>query len=144
MPYFLYRISPERKLTLLETFEKFQEAKGVARRLRAEQPAGDAHVIRMIFAENPKKAQLCSPICATPRPTATTDAGPPGRGRARTSPSRVPALLCYDGRIRHMPRPARIHASPARGRFGMHGVRRPPARRHAGCSGTSAPGEPRC
>ena len=34
MPYFLYRISPERKLTLLETFEKFQEAKGVARRLR--------------------------------------------------------------------------------------------------------------
>ena len=58
MPYFLYRISPERKLTLLETFEKFQEAKGAARRLRAEQPAGDAHVIRMIFAENPKKAQL--------------------------------------------------------------------------------------
>jgi hypothetical protein len=58
MPYFLYRISPERKLTLLETFDKFQEAKTVARRLRAEQPPGDGHVIRMIFAENPKKAQL--------------------------------------------------------------------------------------
>jgi hypothetical protein len=58
MPYFLYRISPERKLTLIETFEKFQEAKTEARRLRAAQPPGDPIVIRMIFAENPKKAQL--------------------------------------------------------------------------------------
>lgn len=58
MPYFLYRISPERKLTLIETFEKFQEAKTLARRLRAEQPAGGNDQFRMIFAENPKKAQL--------------------------------------------------------------------------------------
>ena len=57
MPYFLYRISPERKLTLLETFEKFQAAKGVARRLRAEQAAGDAHRIRMIPAANREQAQ---------------------------------------------------------------------------------------
>lgn len=58
MPYFLYRISPERKLTLIETFEKFQDARTQARSLRAQQPPGDGHVIRMIFAENPKKAQL--------------------------------------------------------------------------------------
>lgn len=58
MPYFLYRISANRKLTLLETFEKFQEAKAQVRRLRAEQPAGGGDLFRMIFAENPKKAQL--------------------------------------------------------------------------------------
>jgi hypothetical protein len=58
MPYFLYRISPERKLTLIQTFEKFQEAKGLARQLRAEQPPGNGDTIRMIFAETPKKAQL--------------------------------------------------------------------------------------
>lgn len=58
MPYFLYRISPERKLTLIETFEKFQDAKSLARRLRAEQPADGNDQFRMIFAENPKKAQL--------------------------------------------------------------------------------------
>lgn len=58
MPYFLYRISSERKLTLIQTFEKYQEAKGVARQLRAEQPPESGDVIRMIFAETSKKAQL--------------------------------------------------------------------------------------
>jgi len=58
MPYFLYRISPERKLTLIETFEKFRDAKNVARRMRAEAPEGNTDSIRMIFAETAKKAQL--------------------------------------------------------------------------------------
>jgi hypothetical protein len=58
MPYFLYRISPERKLTLIETFEKFQDAKTQARQLRAAQPADNGDTIRMIFAETSKKAQL--------------------------------------------------------------------------------------
>ena len=60
MPYFLYRVSPGHKLKLIEIFEEFQEARSTARRLRAEQPAsssgGDS--IRMIFADNPKRAQL--------------------------------------------------------------------------------------
>lgn len=58
MPYFVYRISPERKLTLLNTFDKFKDAKDLARSLRAQQTPGTAETIRMIFAENPKKAQL--------------------------------------------------------------------------------------
>ncbi len=58
MPYFLYRISPERKLTLIETFEKYQDAKALARNLRAQQAADDSSLVRMIFAETPKKAQL--------------------------------------------------------------------------------------
>lgn len=58
MPYFVYRISPERRLALIETFDKFQDAKTLARSLRAQQAADDQHVIRMIFAEDKKKAQL--------------------------------------------------------------------------------------
>jgi len=58
MPYFVYRISPERKLTLLNTFDKFTEAKDLARSLRAQQAPGTTETIRMIFAENQKKAQL--------------------------------------------------------------------------------------
>ncbi len=58
MPYFIYRISPERKLTLVETFAKFKEAKDFARGLRARQPAEDKHIIRMMFAEDAKKAQI--------------------------------------------------------------------------------------
>jgi hypothetical protein len=58
MPYFVYRISPDRKLTLLDTFAKFKEAKVHARSLRAQQATDDRSIIRMIFAEDPKKAQL--------------------------------------------------------------------------------------
>lgn len=58
MPYFVYRISSERKLTLLNTFDKFKDAKDLARSLRAQQAPGATETIRMIFAENPKKAQL--------------------------------------------------------------------------------------
>ena len=58
MPYFVYRISAERKLTLLNMLDKFKEAKDLARSLRAQQPPGATDVFRMIFAETPKKAQL--------------------------------------------------------------------------------------
>ena len=58
MPYFVYRISPERKLTLLDTLDQFKDAKDLARSLRAQQPPGVNDVFRMIFAETPKKAQL--------------------------------------------------------------------------------------
>lgn len=58
MPYFLYRITPERKLSLIDTFEKYRDASSTARRLRAEQNVDDRHQIRMIFADTPKQAQL--------------------------------------------------------------------------------------
>jgi hypothetical protein len=58
MPYFVYRISPERKLTLIETFAKFKEAKDFARSLRAQQATDDRNMVRMIFAEDPQKARL--------------------------------------------------------------------------------------
>jgi len=64
MPYFVYRISPERRLTLVDTFIKFKDAKDFARGLRARQPADDQHKIRMMFADDAKKAQL---LLADPR-----------------------------------------------------------------------------
>ena len=67
MPYFVYRISPERKLTLIDTFVKFKEAKDHARSLRAQQVADDRSVVRMIFAEDAKKAQLLLADRRTPK-----------------------------------------------------------------------------
>jgi hypothetical protein len=58
MPYFVFSISPDRKLTLLETFTKFKDAKDYARSLRAQQKTEDRNIVRMIFAEDAKKAQL--------------------------------------------------------------------------------------
>jgi len=67
MPYFVYRISPERKLTLIETFAKFKEAKDHARSVRAQQASDDRNIVRMIFAEDPKKAQLLLTDLRTPK-----------------------------------------------------------------------------
>ena len=67
MPYFVYRISPERKLTLLETCAKFKDAKDLARSLRARQTTDDRHIVRMIFAEDAKKAQLLLTDLRTPK-----------------------------------------------------------------------------
>lgn len=58
MPYFVFRILPDRKLTLLQTFAKFKEARDHVRSLRAQQAPDDRSTIRMIFAEDTKKAQL--------------------------------------------------------------------------------------
>lgn len=69
MPYFVYRISPERKLTLLDTLDKFKQAKDLARSLRAQQSPEVNDIIRMIFAETPKKAQML----LTDRRSARTD-----------------------------------------------------------------------
>ncbi len=58
MPYYLYRITPNHRPALIETFEKFQEARTRARRLRAELPVGGEEAVRMIFAEDTRKALL--------------------------------------------------------------------------------------
>jgi hypothetical protein len=58
MPYFVYRLTPGQRPNLLETFAKYPDARNLARRLRAELPAGSADTIHMIFAEDPNKARL--------------------------------------------------------------------------------------
>jgi hypothetical protein len=68
MPYFVYRIAPDRKLTLLDTLDKFKDARELARSLRAQQAHEAKDSVRMIFAENPKKAQL---LLSDPRSTRT-------------------------------------------------------------------------
>jgi hypothetical protein len=63
MPYFVYRIAPQRKLTLIETHTRYQEAKALVRRLRQEEASGEDD-IRMIFAQHQSEAER---LLATPR-----------------------------------------------------------------------------
>lgn len=58
MPYYLYRITPNHRPSLIETFEKFQDARARVRSLRAELPADGEATVRMIFAEDTRKAQM--------------------------------------------------------------------------------------
>lgn len=58
MPYYLYRITLDHRPSLIETFEKFQDARARVRSLRAELPADGGVTVRMIFAEDTRKAQI--------------------------------------------------------------------------------------
>jgi hypothetical protein len=56
MPYFVYRITPQRKLTHIETFTRYPDAKALVRRLRQDDASGDDD-IRMIFAQQQMEAE---------------------------------------------------------------------------------------
>lgn len=62
MPYFIYRIAPERTLTLVRAFDRFPEAKEAARALRAT--AADGEQWKIIFAGDPAEAEA---LLSTPR-----------------------------------------------------------------------------
>jgi len=57
MPYFLYRIAPNRSLTCLESFDEYRDARSAARSLREEQGATGNAVIKMVFAEQAAEAE---------------------------------------------------------------------------------------
>jgi hypothetical protein len=57
MPYFCFRIRPDRTMTLLETYPKFKEAMDYCRDLRRQQAADDPDQIRMMFAATAKDAK---------------------------------------------------------------------------------------
>lgn len=57
MPYFVFQISADKKLTPLKVFEKFKEAKELCRELRHAQAADAKESIRMTFAKDEQEAR---------------------------------------------------------------------------------------
>jgi hypothetical protein len=57
MPYFVYEISPERKLTYVETFDDYRSAKNLCRDKRKAGEVTGGHDLRMVFAKNQKEAE---------------------------------------------------------------------------------------
>ena len=64
MPYFIYRISPDKQLDCLEQHAKYRAAREQARQLRADQSADDPDTIKLIFAESQGEAER---LLLTPR-----------------------------------------------------------------------------
>jgi hypothetical protein len=64
MPYFVFRIHDPKHLEYLDTKTKYQEAKALVRRLRAEQPGSDPAAIRLIYAKTQAEAEK---LLSTPR-----------------------------------------------------------------------------
>jgi len=62
MPYFVYKVASAelamlKQLELINTLEKFKEAKNFARGIRAEQAGSDTAEIKVIFADNQLAAE---------------------------------------------------------------------------------------
>ncbi|MHB8347609.1 MAG: hypothetical protein ACYDHM_10585 [Acidiferrobacterales bacterium] len=70
MPYFIFRISADKTMTLVNSCTKFGEAKELCRTYRQSQQAGTPDVIRMMFAATEhdarrllsEKRQISSPL----------------------------------------------------------------------------------
>jgi hypothetical protein len=57
MPYYVFRISADKKLTLVNVFAKYQEAKDLCRQLRQRESPDNPNTVRMAFAEDEVKAK---------------------------------------------------------------------------------------
>ena len=63
MPYFVYQISPSRKLTYIDTKDRYQDARAIVRELRGKGPENDDDY-RLIFANQQGEAEK---LLSTPR-----------------------------------------------------------------------------
>lgn len=57
MPYYVYRVSPQRFIKYLEHYDVYKEARNYARDLRAQQGVNDLDTIKIIFAEEQAEAE---------------------------------------------------------------------------------------
>lgn len=59
MPYFVYRVSADRKqLDQIEVHDKFKPAKDLCRQLRQKQAPESTDAIRMVFAKDKREAEV--------------------------------------------------------------------------------------
>lgn len=57
MPYYVFRIAADKTLTLLNVYDKYQDAKAECRKLRMAQVPGAADQVRMAFAASERDAK---------------------------------------------------------------------------------------
>lgn len=58
MPYFIYRISPQRILTYISEYAHYRQARDTARQMRQEQIRDNLDTIKIIFAKDRSEAEL--------------------------------------------------------------------------------------
>lgn len=57
MPYFVYSISADKELELLESFDAYREAKQAATTMRLKSAAEENRLVRIIFAQDTAEAE---------------------------------------------------------------------------------------
>jgi len=69
MPYFVYKIYPNRTLDLIDDFDKYQDAKKLTRELRTELKEDDVFNFRLVHAAHEREAERLLATKREPRPT---------------------------------------------------------------------------
>ena len=69
MPYFVFKMFSDKKLEVLDNFEKFIEAKNYARDLRKQVPADADYIIKVMFAKSELEAEVLLKEEREARPT---------------------------------------------------------------------------
>lgn len=58
MPYFVFKLGADQSLTLIQTYEKFKEAKQYCREQRAQAASESSHdLYRLMFAKSEREAK---------------------------------------------------------------------------------------
>ncbi len=57
MPYFIYRISPQRNLNYVDDFAEYNFARDAARRMRQQQNEEDIDTVKIVFAKDRNEAE---------------------------------------------------------------------------------------
>lgn len=68
MPYYIYKMHPEKEFDLVQEFDAYRPAREEVRRLRAELPADAPYTLRIIHARNPDEAVALMSQPREPRP----------------------------------------------------------------------------
>jgi hypothetical protein len=57
MPYYVYKITPPKRLEYIDEFDAYRDARSFTRARRKELTAGDGATLRMIFAPGKEQAE---------------------------------------------------------------------------------------
>lgn len=68
MPYYVYRIDVPKRLSYVEHFDNYRDARGLARTRRAQLRPGEEAAFRVIFAPTQQQAERLLLTPRTPRP----------------------------------------------------------------------------
>ena len=68
MPYFVYKVSENRRLEQVDAFDRYRDAKQLARSMREQLPDDADYLVRVIFAGNGEEAARLLTEKREPRP----------------------------------------------------------------------------
>ena len=68
MPYFLYKVLPQKKFELIQQYQAYKDARNEARKRRAEMSADDLYAVKVMFAKDPEQAERLMSEEREPRP----------------------------------------------------------------------------